>query len=320
MGIFKSFFSGKAEDPAEEQEKNRRKNFEIFKYDGMRAGRMGRLDYAVKCFTEALALQEDFETMGYLAQTYVRINRLEEARGIYERMVEMEPTHLVTLLHLAETCFMLEDYPRMAQVAGMAVELDGTSPSAYYMAGKAAHGGGDDLMAIAHLTKAITLNDAFTEARQLRAEVLAGMRQYKEAGAEVDVLLAQDGTNENALLLHGRLAEATGKPEEAERDYRHLIYDLNPFNEQAYLALGRLYIDEAKYDEAIALFTEAIGLLPDFAPAYHERGRAKLLAGDKEGAAADSASALAIHPEEMQDYSGQYGQIGGNSTGDILGL
>ena len=67
MGFFKSFFSGKQEKPETAKQKNDQKNFEIFKYDGMRAQRMGRPDYAIKCFTEALALQEDFETMSYLS-------------------------------------------------------------------------------------------------------------------------------------------------------------------------------------------------------------------------------------------------------------
>ena len=71
MGFFKSFFSSKPITPEEEKQKNIQKHFEIFKYDGMRAQRMGRTDYAIQCFTEALALQEDFETMGYLAQVYI---------------------------------------------------------------------------------------------------------------------------------------------------------------------------------------------------------------------------------------------------------
>ena len=37
MGFFKSFFSGKSDSPANEKQKNEQKNFEIFKYDGMRA-------------------------------------------------------------------------------------------------------------------------------------------------------------------------------------------------------------------------------------------------------------------------------------------
>ena len=88
MGFFKSFFSGKSDSPANEKQKNEQKNFEIFKYDGMRAQRMGRTDYAIKCFTEALAIQEDFETMGYLAQVYTQTNELDEAHKLLERMTE----------------------------------------------------------------------------------------------------------------------------------------------------------------------------------------------------------------------------------------
>ena len=49
--FFKSFFSGKSETPESEKQKNDQKNFEIFKYDGLRAQRMGRPDYAVKCLS-----------------------------------------------------------------------------------------------------------------------------------------------------------------------------------------------------------------------------------------------------------------------------
>ena len=92
MGFFKSFFSGKQEKPETEKQKNDQKNFEIFKYDGMRAQRMGRPDYAIKCFTEALALQEDFETMSYLSQVYIQTNALSEAHELLERMAKQERT------------------------------------------------------------------------------------------------------------------------------------------------------------------------------------------------------------------------------------
>ena len=59
--------------------------------------------------------------------------------------------------------------------------------------------------------------------------------------------------------------------------------EINPFNEQAYLYLGQLYINQKKLTEAIGLFDEAIELNPNFAEAYKERGRAKLLNGDKDG-------------------------------------
>ena len=72
--------------------------------------------------------------------------------------------------------------------------------------------------------------------------------------------------------------------------------------------------------EAIELFTEATELNPNFAEAYHERGRAKLLNGDKEGSAEDMKKGLELNPKEIQNFNGQYGNQPGGSTSNILGL
>ena len=116
MGLLSLLFGNKKESAAETAQKNQKK-FEIFKYDGMRAWRMGHLDYAIKCFNEAWALENDFETMGYLAQTYQQTNQLEAARGLYNLMHEMEPEHIITLINLANVCHMQEDYPAMEKAA-----------------------------------------------------------------------------------------------------------------------------------------------------------------------------------------------------------
>ena len=288
MGFFKSFFSGKSDSPANEKQKNEQKNFEIFKYDGMRAQRMGRTDYAIKCFTEALAIQEDFETMGYLAQVYTQTS-------------------------------MQEDYPAMAGAAKKAIEIEEGNAMAHYLLGKADNGQGDGIMCIAHLTKAIVLKDDFIEARLLRAEALVQMQQYKEAMEDIDTILAQDPEDESAILLRGKIEEATGDKEKAESSYQK-VTELNPFNEQAFLYLGQLYITQNKLAEAIELFTEATELNPNFAEAYHERGRAKVLNGDKEGSAEDMKKGLELNPKEIQNFNGQYGNQPGGSTGNILGL
>lgn len=319
MGFFKSFFSGKPATPEEERQKNIQKNFEIFKYDGMRAQRMGRADYAIQCFTEALALQEDFETMGYLAQVYTQTNALDEARKLLERMTELEPEHTSTFLMLANICYMQEDYPAMAEAAKRAIAIEEGNAMAHYLLGKADNGQNDGIMCIAHLTKAIVLKDDFTEARLLRAEALIKMHQYKEAMEDIEAILAQDADDESALLLRGKIKEASGKEADAEADYRY-VTELNPFNEQAFLYLGQLYIVQKKLNEAIELFDEAIELNPNFAQAYHERGRAKLLNGDKDGSVEDMKKGLELNPKEVQELNGQYGNQPGGSSTNILGL
>ena len=296
--FFKSFFSGKSEDPENEKQKTAKKNFEIFKYDGLRAQRMGRPDYAIKCFTEALAIEEDFETLSYLSQLYVQLTELDKAREILNRMVELEPTLTSTYLALANVCYMQEDYKSMETAAQKAIEIEEGNAMAHYLLGKATQGMNDDLMAIGHLTKAIVLKDDFIEARLLRAEALVKMNQLKEAAEDIEAVLAQNPDDEAAILLHGKLQEAEGKPEEAETDYLK-VTEVNPFNEQAYLYLGQLFITQKKLTEAISLFDEAIELNPNFGKAYHERGRAKLLNGDKDGSIEDMKKALEINPKYL---------------------
>ena len=257
MGFFKSFFSGKPDNPMAEQEKTRQKNFDIFKYDGIRAQRMGRQDYAIKCFTEALALHDDFETRGHLVRSYIQVNQLDEARQQLERMTQLEPTHTDTWLTLANVCYMQEDYAAMAEAAQKAIALEEGNAMAHYLLAKADNGQGDGLMCIAHLTQAITLKEDFTEARLLRAEALAHMQQYKEALDDV---------------------------------------------------------------EAITLLDEAIELNPDSPTLYHERGRAKLLNGDKEGSIEDLKKELELNPKEAERLNGEFDNKPLVQQTDVLGL
>ena len=306
--FFKSFFSGKSDTPENEKQKNEQKKFEIFKYDGLRAQKMGRADYAVKCFIEALAIEEDFETMGYLSQLYIRIGAIEKARELLEKMIAKEPHLTETFLTLANVCYMQEDYKAMEGAASKAIAIEEGNAAAHFLLGKARKGQGDDLMTIAHLTKAITLKNDFIEARLMRAEALLQMHQYKETMEDIDAILSQNPDEETAILIRGKVKEAHNQQEEAENDYKQVI-EINPFNEQAYLYLGQHFINQKKLSEAISLFDEAIELNPNFAEAYKERGRAKLLTGDKEGSIEDMKKALELNPQSEAKLNGKFDNI-----------
>ncbi|MPM30527.1 hypothetical protein SDC9_77077 [bioreactor metagenome] len=71
--------------------------------------------------------------------------------------------------------------------------------------------------------------------------------------------------------------------------------------------------------EAIATFDEAIELNPNFAAAYHERGRAKLLNGDKDGSVEDMKKSLELNPREEAALSGQFDNQG-EKFDNVLGF
>ena len=277
--FFKSLFSSsKVATPEEEKSKNDQKNFDILKYDGVRAQKIGQVAYAIKCFTEALKLQEDFETMTYLVAAYTTANKADEALEVLNRMVELEPDNINTLLTRVNVLFMLDKDVDVIADCRHILELEETNHLAWFLMGKAKRTTSDPLGAIADLTKAIALKEDFTDAYLMRARILLSMQQATEALPDVEKAITLAPEEETSYLLRGRIHEAMGNIDAAAADYQNVL-ELNPFNDEATLLVGQLLITQERLDEAITFFDEAIDLKPDFAKAYAERGRAKNLKG-----------------------------------------
>ena len=300
MGIFSSLFGGN-----KTPEENKEKNFDILKYDGIRAMRIGKLVYALKCFEEATAIKEDLETMQHQANTYVRMNRMDDARQLMVRMTELAPNQPLVFQSLASLCYMQEDYPAMNEACQKALALNDQDPSTYFLSAKAAVGLNNGIQAIAMLTKAIMLNEEFVEAYQMRAEILWAMRQAKDANEDIEKLLSMNPEDENALLLKAEIMAVSGAEEQA-LEIIDQVLSLNPFCEKAYLLKGSYFLVKQAFDKAIAVYDEAIEMNANFAQAYHERGRVKLAMGDKKGSMEDMKRAIELAPENGANISGEY--------------
>ena len=114
VSFLKSLFGGSSEDKQANADK---KNFDILKYDGLRALRMGKVDYAVKCFCEALKLADDVETMNYLNQIYIQTDELEKSTELLKRMTGLYPEAVENFLVLAQVYYMQSRYAEMEQTA-----------------------------------------------------------------------------------------------------------------------------------------------------------------------------------------------------------
>ncbi len=281
--FFKSLFSSsKVATPEEEKSKNDQKNFDILKYDGVRAQKIGQVAYAIKCFTEALKLQEDFETMTYLVAAYTTANKADEALEVLNRMVELEPDHINTLLTRVNVLFMLDKDVDVIADCRHILELEETNHLAWFL-------------------------------------ILLSMQQATEALPDVEKAITLAPEEETSYLLRGRIHEAMGNIDAAAADYQNVL-ELNPFNDEATLLVGQLLITQERLDEAITFFDEAIDLKPDFAKAYAERGRAKNLKGDKEGAFEDLKKSIELNPEgdEARKLEGQHTNFNDMYKGGIF--
>ena len=304
MGLLSALFGG-GKPEENQQEKQEQKNFEILKYDGIRARNMNQLAYAAKCLEQAAALRDDAETLQFLADVYIKMNRMPDARIVLDKLKALEPGNVRALLTLAHVCYMQEDYEGVKAVCQQVIGQDADNAEAYYLAAKAEYELRNDLQAIVLSTKALALNEGFIPAYQFRAEVLWKMRQAKEALEDLDRILASNPEEEEALLLKGTIEVAQGNAGEAYACIDKVM-EVNPFNEKAYLLKGGMLCEEKAFGKAIEVYTEALELMPGHAVFYQERGRVRLLAGDKDGSVEDMKKVIELNPESGQHINGEF--------------
>ena len=315
MGFLSSLF-GKKETAEVKQAKLEKKNFEILKYDGMRARNMRKSEYAIKCFEEALALKEDAEIYAMLASTYMQTGKTLEARETLEKLIGKEPENTNALISLAGLCFLMEDYKSMLGYSNKAIETDGNNATALYLAGKANKNMSRGIEAIVNLSKAIAQKEDFIEAYQLRAETLLSMGQDGEAMKDTEQILSIDENNEDALILKSELLIKEKKEEEARKILK-TICELNPFNNKAYILKANIMVERDDYDGAIRIYDSAIEMMESDAVLYEERGRIKLLKGDKDGSMEDMKKAMELNPEKMEEVNEKFAGIKTNSGTSI---
>lgn len=304
MNFLKKLFAGNNEPEENVRHKNEERNFDILKYDGIRAQRIGKWIYAEKCFKEALNIRPDLETASLLVSTSLQLNKLEQAHEVLGQMISLEPQRLQSYLDLARVCYLQEHYDDMLATAQQAAQLALDNETPYFLQAQAYHKLGDSIHTIVALTQAISRKEDFTEAYLMRGQVLLEMKQYNEALEDVDFLLKHDSIDEEALRLAAEVQQGLGNEDEAVTYYKKVI-DLNPFNEHSYEQIALILARKKEYAQAIATLDEALEI-NEKAQLYQLRGKLKMDSGDKEGALADMKKALELNPESENHISGHF--------------
>lgn len=304
MNLLKKLFAGNNEPEENVRHKNEERNFDILKYDGIRAQRIGKWIYAEKCFKEALNIRPDLETASLLVSTSLQLNKLDQAHEVLGQMISLEPQRLQSYLDLARVCYLQEHYDDMLATAQQAAQLVPDNETPYFLQAQAYHKLGDSIHTIVALTQAISRKEDFTEAYLMRGQVLLEMKQYNEALEDVDFLLKHDSIDEEALRLAAEVQQGLGNEDEAVTYYKKVI-DLNPFNEHSYEQIALILARKKEYAQAIATLDEALEI-NEKVQLYQLRGKLKMDSGDKEGALADMKKALELNPESENRISGHF--------------
>ena len=305
MGFFKKLFSGE-EPSAEEREQKRQENdFDVLKYDGIHALRIGRLTYAIACFTHALDIQEDQETREHLAMAYIRNDDLESAREEFGRLSELHPDDLNYPTNKANLLYELEEYEESREICTDLLERDSSLAFPSYILGLIAKAEDKLDDADENLSFAISKREGFIDAILARSEVRYSKGDYADAMKDIDYLIENEHGSDEVLLQKGLILEAMGETEEAIIYYNNVLSN-NPFFISAFGNLASLLIKEGKYDKASEVIEEGLEHNDESSLLIGIRAELKSAMGDSAGAEADRKYAeelkAAEEERENEDY------------------
>lgn len=275
MNIFKALFGSKEYTPEERQKADETRRFDMFKYDGMRAAKIGQFDYAVKCYNEALGIHNDLEVRDCLAQALIHTGALDEAREQLCILAEAEPDNVAIKIQTAQVAYMQGNYEAMATACERALQINKDHAVAHYLYGLAYVGSGNVVGAIAMLTKAVLLQPDMSDAYLLRGRTLLSLGDAAGADKDATRLLEMASDSEDALLLKARIEHTRGNN-----------------------------------DIAIDIYNKVIEINPFCTDAFRERGAIKYEKGDTRGAQADMQTVLELEPDKVTDINGNFSAEG----------
>lgn len=275
MNFLKALFGNAEETPEEEKKNAEARKFDLVKYDGVKAMKIGRFDYAVNCFEEALRMQDDLEVHDYLSRAYLQQGENELAMQQLQLLMDAQPDNKALPMQAAHVAYIMEDYDLMQQLCERSLAIDDQNARAHYAFAQACLGKKDYVNAIARLTKCIALEESFGDAYLLRGQTLLALGDIVGAEADAKWLMDHAAAHEEVLLLAARVQRAKGNADLAIRIY-NVVNEVNPFQ-----------ID-----------------------AYRERGQLRFEQGDKQGAQEDMQKVLELNPDEVADVNGEYSAEG----------
>lgn len=264
MNFFQKLFRDKPDDTGDKEMEKKEKNFDVLKYDGVRALRTGQFEYAIKCFRHALEINDDLEIHDYLSQALIRNNELLPAYHELQVLADAEPDNQDIYIRMASIAYMTEDYDAMAEACRKALDINKENPVVYQFYARAYRGSGDYVNALAMVNKAIELDNKYVDAYELRGEILLEMDDINGADKDAQWLLEHTENDEDVFLFKARVERAKEDYKSAI-EYYDKVTDVNPFRIEA----------------------------------FRERGALKLAIGDKEGADEDGRKLLELNPNEV---------------------
>ena len=203
----------------------------------------------------------------------------------------------------AQTELCEEGYDAAIVDCHKAIQFDPNNADAYEIMGEAKAHKGDYDGAIADCDKAIRLDPHNASGYNARALVKLSKKDVEGAIADWDKAVELDPKSEQLYDSRGFCKQLKGLYDEAIADFSRAI-ELVPRDSNLYFERGWTKLQKGQYGEAIPDFDQAIDIQlsqNEGVVGYRERGIAKRLTGDLDGATADFTKEVQFQPSVISE-------------------
>lgn|SRR5215471_801347 len=264
------------------------------------------------------------------AQSLYQAGRLAEASRLYHEFLRTNPRHFEALNSLGMIYFHTAQFEQSQYLLGEALRVDPFDPNTLCFRGIALLHLKRQEAAIECFERALAVKPDFVEAMANRATALLELNRYEEATFAFEQVLAVDPEHAiswnnlgNALLLSGRAEDALKcydmglaiQPDfsEARHGRKNALFALRGTETtfpDAALARGVALMRDCRFEEAVAVFDEALEVRPEFIEAMANRATALSELKRFEDAVAGFDPVLTLDPSHA---------ISWNNRGNALG-
>lgn len=230
---------------------------------GLDEHRHGRLDTAARLYGRVLQLVPAHpDALALLGVLHYQRGAAEQALDLLQQAVESAPDHVDALTNLALVQRSAGDLDGAQRSLNRALRVEPDLPAAINSLGSVLLDRGELDGAIAHYRRAAALAPDYVEVlvNLANALLLAGHAAEGRGPCEQAVRLRPDLADAHAM--QGQLSAALGADSAATECFRR-AFDLAPDSADHACRLAASLETERRWDEALEVFEQAVGLNPD---------------------------------------------------------
>lgn len=245
------------DEEATREQKQRIRNAESLKFDGLRLLRAGYVTQALEYLARSVELNPEFENRYYYASALTRLGKNSEAIEIYKSLSQEAPEHTSLHLSLLNLLVTEERYAEASEcfTKTSALSLDDAEEALlrFYEA-MLAVGEEDYDRAIEAADRSLSLQADHPRVALYKTKALLLANRLEEAESWIKDMRQRFPEEERFALYAATIAAERRQPEKEEKALKEAI-DIDPFNEEAHLRLAALYETQGHIEAAIALLS-----------------------------------------------------------------